>query len=272
MDEEVYEAKDRGARERVHQEEERAQRGVEEEGDRAITTLAARAIAAAAVVRATEAKCQRVLEGRRCGKRPAVACGRCGVVLCEEYKHGLNDCGEGRQEERRPQADDPEGEGGAERGEQEGEQQQGVDEVMGGGEEGPPEVVTQVPEEGTQGWREEGKAEEEGVEGQDPFEEVDFGVPTDDEDEGAQGMERQQGEEPPQAEEKQQEGEEEGARGDEGRAGEVNQPAEQIQEVRGGERRRRGTEDSVPSAGWNTPRHDPSSPPQHDHVHGGPLE
>ena len=75
-----------------------------------------------------------------------------------------------------------------------------MDEVKGGGGEGPPEVATQVPEEGTQGWREEGQAEEERDEGQDPFEEMDFGVPTDDEDDGRQGEEKQQGEEQPRAE------------------------------------------------------------------------
>ena len=55
---------------------------------------------------------------------------------------------------------------------------------MAGGEEGPPEVATQMPEEGTQGWREGEQPEAEHDEGHDPFEEVDFGVPTDDEDDG----------------------------------------------------------------------------------------
>ena len=86
MDEEVYEAKDRGPRERVQQEEEGARKWLEDENDKGIAVLAARAIAAAALVRATGAKCQKMLEGWRCGKRPTAACGQSGTVLCEEHK------------------------------------------------------------------------------------------------------------------------------------------------------------------------------------------
>ena len=94
MEEEVYEAKDRGARERLQQEEEGARAEVEGENDRAITVLAARSIAAVALVRVTTTTCAKMLEGRRCGKRPAERCNQCGVVLCEEHRHGQDRCEE----------------------------------------------------------------------------------------------------------------------------------------------------------------------------------
>ena len=55
--------------------------------------------------------------------------------------------------------------------------------MMGGGDEGPPEVATQVPESGTQGWREEGQPGAIDNDDQDPFEAVDCGVSTNEEGE-----------------------------------------------------------------------------------------
>ena len=77
---------------------------------------------------------------------------------------------------------------------------------MGGGEEGPPEVATQVLEEGTQGWREHRRPKMVLDDDQDPFEGVDFGVPTDDDDNRRPEERGQQGEEQQQAKEAQPEG------------------------------------------------------------------